>query len=147
MRSDESAFRFTLDQSHIIKASESKVEHLAVFVSYSAAGLRLVTEGAVCSLRYLRICQKHVLISIAVIIDADSRNEVTDPFPNSFLFKMNKMSSPMCRCCLADVETVEHYLFIYPFFNCHRIQFKSIYSKVSKSLPPKLSQIPQHKSI
>ena len=36
-----------------------------------------------------------------VIIDADSRNKVTDLFPNSFLFKINTTSSPMCRCCLA----------------------------------------------
>ena len=53
----------------------------------------------------------------------------------------------MCRCCLADVETVDHYLFFCPFFNFHRTQIKYCCKKITKGWPPKLSQIPQQKLI
>ena len=44
----------------------------------------------------------------------------------------------MCRCCLADVETVDHYLFFCPFFNFHRTQIKYCCKKITKGWPPKL---------
>jgi ribonuclease HI len=62
---------------------------------------------------------------------------------NAFLYKIKKTSSPRCRFCLTNDETIDHFLFCCPFFDQDRKNFRQNSLKITKSWPPIPSLIPQ----
>ena len=62
---------------------------------------------------------------------------------NAFLYNIKKTSSPRCRFCLNNNETVEHFTFCCPFFDQDRQILKPSSLKITKSWPPTPSLIPQ----
>ena len=62
------------------------------------------------------------------------------------LFLNHVQWSPLCTC-FQDIETVEHMLFVYPFYDTQCCKFKSYWVKFLKYWPPKLCDIPKPKPL